>query len=200
MPPPWQGSRPGWMELWAPWAGGRSPCSWQGGWNQMSFKVPSNPNHSVIRWLKVLKYICCNRADASGEASFACFHVSMNNLWFECCRGRWQADPISLLYRAEFVNNADSTLQLCVSIRCVVGKYSLNESRGKVKKKGSFAERCSFGIWNRSIWRDRSFYSGINTARVDLLFQFWSSFFRSQDTHGPELILPASIEFRESCE
>ena len=27
---------------------GRCPCSWQGGWNQMIFKVPSNPNHSII--------------------------------------------------------------------------------------------------------------------------------------------------------
>jgi len=28
--PPWQGSRPGWTGLWAPWAGGRGPCPWQG--------------------------------------------------------------------------------------------------------------------------------------------------------------------------
>ena len=26
----------------------RCPCSWQGGWNQIIFKVPSNPNHSMI--------------------------------------------------------------------------------------------------------------------------------------------------------
>jgi len=37
------------MELWAPWSS-RCPCSWQGGWNQMIFKVPSNPNHSMILW------------------------------------------------------------------------------------------------------------------------------------------------------
>jgi len=41
---------PGWMELWASWAGGRCPCRWQGGWNQMGFEVPSNPKHSVIPW------------------------------------------------------------------------------------------------------------------------------------------------------
>jgi len=29
--PPWQCSRPGWMELGPPWAGGRGPCPWQGG-------------------------------------------------------------------------------------------------------------------------------------------------------------------------
>jgi len=29
------------------WSGGRCGCSWRGGWNQMSFKVPSNPNHSM---------------------------------------------------------------------------------------------------------------------------------------------------------
>jgi len=26
----------------------RCPCSWQGGWNQMIFKVPSNPYHPMI--------------------------------------------------------------------------------------------------------------------------------------------------------
>ena len=44
----WRSSRPGWMELWATWSSGRCPCSWQGGWNQMIFKVPSNPNHSIL--------------------------------------------------------------------------------------------------------------------------------------------------------
>jgi len=33
----WCISRPGWMELWAPWAGGSCPCWWQRGWNQMIF-------------------------------------------------------------------------------------------------------------------------------------------------------------------
>ena len=50
LPPPWNCSRPGWMELWATWSGGRCPCSWQEGWKQGIFKVPSNPNHSVILW------------------------------------------------------------------------------------------------------------------------------------------------------
>ena len=35
------------MELWAIWSSGRCPCSWQGGWNQMIFKVPSNPYHTL---------------------------------------------------------------------------------------------------------------------------------------------------------
>jgi len=26
----------------------RCPCSWQGGWNELIFKVPSNPYHSMI--------------------------------------------------------------------------------------------------------------------------------------------------------
>ena len=41
---------PPWLLLWAPWSGGRCPCWWQGGWNQMIFKVSSNPNHSMILW------------------------------------------------------------------------------------------------------------------------------------------------------
>jgi len=33
MPSPWKCSRPDWMELWATWSSGRSPCSWQGTWD-----------------------------------------------------------------------------------------------------------------------------------------------------------------------
>ena len=50
MPPPWQCSRWGWMELWATWSSGRCLCSWQGGWKQMIFKVPPNPYQSMILW------------------------------------------------------------------------------------------------------------------------------------------------------
>ena len=32
------------------WTGGGQPCPWQGGWNWVIFKVPSNPCHSVILW------------------------------------------------------------------------------------------------------------------------------------------------------
>ena len=28
----------------------KGPCPWQGGWNRMIFKVPSNPTHSMILW------------------------------------------------------------------------------------------------------------------------------------------------------
>lgn len=28
------------------WSAGRCPCPWQGGWTEISFKVPSNPKHS----------------------------------------------------------------------------------------------------------------------------------------------------------
>jgi len=48
LPHPWKCSRPGWMGLGATWSSGRCPCLWQGGWSRMIFKVPSNPNHSMI--------------------------------------------------------------------------------------------------------------------------------------------------------
>ena len=51
LPPPWQCSRPGWMGLWATLSSGRCPWSWQGWWNQIVFKVTSNPNHSMILWI-----------------------------------------------------------------------------------------------------------------------------------------------------
>lgn len=55
-------------------------------------------------------------------------------------------------------------------------------------------------IFGTSVFGEACNFTVINITYVDYLFQFSSSFFRSQDTHGPELILPASIEFRESCE
>jgi len=33
------------------WSSGRCPCLWQGGWNQMIFKVPSDPYHSMILYI-----------------------------------------------------------------------------------------------------------------------------------------------------
>jgi len=36
------------LTCWGGWSSCWCPCSWQGGWNQMIFKVPSNPNHSMI--------------------------------------------------------------------------------------------------------------------------------------------------------
>ena len=48
LPHPWKRSKPGWMELWAARSSGRCPCPWQEGWNEMMFKVPSNPNCSMI--------------------------------------------------------------------------------------------------------------------------------------------------------
>ena len=41
------------MELSASWSSGRCPCSWQGSWNQMIFKVPSNPYHSMVPLLQI---------------------------------------------------------------------------------------------------------------------------------------------------
>lgn len=41
---------PGWMRLWANWSSWRCHCWLQGGWNQIIFTVPSNPNSSMILW------------------------------------------------------------------------------------------------------------------------------------------------------
>jgi len=50
IPTPWKCSRPGCTNLWATWSGRRRPCPWQGDWNWVIYKVPSNPNRSVILW------------------------------------------------------------------------------------------------------------------------------------------------------
>lgn len=36
--------------LWVIWSRGRYPCPWQGCWNEIMFKIPSNTNHSVVLW------------------------------------------------------------------------------------------------------------------------------------------------------
>lgn len=43
----WYPARSGWIGPWALvwWM---DPCSWQRGWNKMMFKVPSNPNRSMM--------------------------------------------------------------------------------------------------------------------------------------------------------
>lgn len=43
------------------WAlSGICPCPWQRGWNQMTFKVPSNLSHSMILWLFIIEYRVCD--------------------------------------------------------------------------------------------------------------------------------------------
>lgn len=53
------------------WPRGRCPCSWQGGWNQMTWKVPSKPNYlQILREAVYWPYPpippCTERADESG--------------------------------------------------------------------------------------------------------------------------------------
>lgn len=44
----WKCLRLGWMGPWAPWSNEWYPCTWQGDWNWMAFKVPSNLSRSII--------------------------------------------------------------------------------------------------------------------------------------------------------
>ena len=59
--------------FWATWSSGRCPCSWQGGWNEMIFKVPSNPYHSMILWFYIANY---------GQIRFLTWVLS---LWSHVC-------------------------------------------------------------------------------------------------------------------
>ena len=52
--PPWQCSRPGWMELWATWSGGRCPCSWQGGGTRWSLR--SLPTQTILWFYDLLVF------------------------------------------------------------------------------------------------------------------------------------------------
>ena len=48
------------MGLGATWSGGRGPCPWQRGWNEMICKVPSNPNRSMVPFVSPqLVYYSC---------------------------------------------------------------------------------------------------------------------------------------------
>lgn len=42
-------SRSGSTEFWATWSKGRCPYPWQV-WNEMVFKIPSHPDHSMTPW------------------------------------------------------------------------------------------------------------------------------------------------------
>lgn len=42
--------KPGLMKPWAVWSDEWQPCPWQGDWNWVALKVPSNPNHVEILW------------------------------------------------------------------------------------------------------------------------------------------------------
>lgn len=55
-------------------------------------------------------------------------------------------------HKGAFISITD-TVQVCISICCVAGKYSLNDSGGKVKK-GHAVEGCFVNIWNKCIWRN----------------------------------------------
>lgn len=48
MPHLWKCSRQGWTDLRATWSSRMCPCLRQGSGNMVIFKVPSNPNHSMI--------------------------------------------------------------------------------------------------------------------------------------------------------
>ena len=50
MPHSWRHSRSGWMGPWAAWSSEWQLCPQQEGWNEVIFKVPSNPNNSVVLW------------------------------------------------------------------------------------------------------------------------------------------------------
>ena len=80
-PKSWKCSRPVWMELCATWSSGRCPCSWQGGWNQMIFKVPSNSNHSAILWFYDSKSWLYSRFLNLPFGSISAFGLTLQGLW-----------------------------------------------------------------------------------------------------------------------
>ena len=114
MPPPWQRSRPGWMELWETWSSGRCPCSWQRGWNQMIFKIPSNPNHSMTLWFYDfiwLQWVLNHRQVCSGTRALstrlglnlgkASWTSAFLNDWFSPSRRTEQPSSLTLLLPTE---------------------------------------------------------------------------------------------------
>jgi len=102
-------SKPGWMGHWVAWAGGGQPCPWQGGWNCMSFKVPSNSTHSmkfpflivnflcsslhllpvlVLFWHEIISFFrCCLLSGQRRDSLLLCFMLTM--CW-ECAPLTWQ--------------------------------------------------------------------------------------------------------------
>lgn len=46
----WRCSKPGWMGPWANRSNEQYPCHQWRGWNEMIFKIPSNPSLSTVLW------------------------------------------------------------------------------------------------------------------------------------------------------
>jgi len=75
----------------------KCPCPWQGGWNQMTFKVPSNPNHSMItRWEFCIQSSC----------SFAVLPASLWK-WFAALLGK-EVEFLPLLHGGFIANTSRS--------------------------------------------------------------------------------------------
>ena len=77
----------------ATWFRGRCPCSWQGGWKQMIFKVPSNPNHSMILWFYERRQPPTRGADTGPSSGYhvlssknRCPHLEKEGMmWYYQC-------------------------------------------------------------------------------------------------------------------
>ena len=85
VPHPWRHSRPGWIGLWAAWAGGGQPCPWEGlGWCGLWGRFQPKPhNDSVILflWFSAKKIKCWYRVGfevhSNPSHSVNLWHVSV---------------------------------------------------------------------------------------------------------------------------
>ena len=76
------------MGLWATWSSGRCPCPQQGGLNEMNYKVPSNPNLSIILFCDYFW-----KDWVPGAATESAVHHTMNEQrCLNCCPSpNWRA-------------------------------------------------------------------------------------------------------------
>lgn len=65
-----------------------------------------------------------------------------------------------------FINITDSTVQVCILICCVGGKYTLNDSRGKVKKRVILGKDV-VSVFGTSV------FGGICHYTVELVSPMW---------------------------
>lgn len=82
---PWTCPRPGWVELRAPWDGGRRPCPW----NRTVFTAPCSPNQSVILGKQNLPdqgpFIHAE-ISSPGAVCIQAAHAARKGLWLPLCQ------------------------------------------------------------------------------------------------------------------
>lgn len=166
-------SKPGRMGLWATWSNGGHPCSWQGVWNQMIFKVPSNLRLSMILWFVI--HLCGWKIQFSNQ--FFTFFL----FTFLIFIGSKSKHPSSLSLNRN-VNISLWKGYPSLDIYSMCPNMSLRKSQLKEREKGRIIKYCTY---SSSVCGNTS---GTKQNFENIRFE--------RKTH---LLVPTALQKRKTC-